>query len=218
MMDKSSSREYGSVHGRFQGLHLGHEEYLLAAMERSSYLFVGLAMPDPSDLRGRNVAAHRHERTNNPFTFYERDEMVRACLHGGGYCESQFRTYPFPIDDLSSISNYLPRRADLALYITVYDEWGEYKVRVLREIGYDVSVLWRRDPATKVATGTQLRQHMRQGKDFSHLVSSGVASVVDDLGLADKLRLEEIDNQLSNPALFSLFDGRDRRADFGSMW
>ena len=124
--------------------------------------------------------------------------MIRACLSEAGYCDSQFRTYPFPIDDLGSVSNYLPRRADLTLYTTVYDEWGEYKVRGLREIGYDVSVLWKRDPATKVATGSQLRQLMREGKDFSHLVSLGVASAIDNLCLADKLRLQEITNHTSD--------------------
>ena len=119
----------GSVNGRFQGLHLGHEEYILAAKQRCDYLYIGLAMPDPNDRSGKVVDAHRHDLRNNPFSFHERAELIRACLLGAGHSDSEFTVRPFPIDDLAGVSNYLPDRSEVRLFVTIYDSWGEHKAR-----------------------------------------------------------------------------------------
>lgn len=185
-----SSHRYAraSVHGRFQGFHLGHEEYLRAALHQCDYLFVGLAMPDPKDLRGREVAPHRHVDGSNPFTYYEREEMVRAFLASEGVSESCFRVHPFPIDDVRAIENYLPPRTEVTLLTTVYDQWGEYKSGILEQLGYDVQVLWRRTYDTRITSGAEVRRRMREGEDFEALLSPAVTAAVQRLGLAHRLR------------------------------
>ncbi len=102
------AKPYGAVHGRFQGLHLDHEEYILRAMSCCAYLFVGIVTA--GNIRSKNQAspAHRFEPNNNPFSYYERSQLVRGCLIGAGYGENDFTTHPFPIDQPNLIPNYLP--------------------------------------------------------------------------------------------------------------
>ncbi|MEM9652500.1 MAG: adenylyltransferase/cytidyltransferase family protein [Actinomycetota bacterium] len=180
--------QFGSVHGRFQGLHLGHEEYLIAAKRRCDYLYVGIAMHDPVNLSGVVVSDHRHELASNPFTYWERAQMVRAALLGAGYSADEFETHPFPIDDPSRLANYLPVDGGIKVYTTVYDSWGRFKVARLVECGYEVEVLWEREATEKLTTGTELRRRMAAGVDFTDLVSSSVGSFISDWSLVDRLR------------------------------
>ena len=39
------------IHGRFQPLHIGHMEYLLAGKERCELLIIGITNPDPSQIK-----------------------------------------------------------------------------------------------------------------------------------------------------------------------
>ena len=38
--------EVGVIHGRFQGLHLAHMEYLLAGKSRCRFMYIGITNPD----------------------------------------------------------------------------------------------------------------------------------------------------------------------------
>ena len=73
-------KPYGSVHGRFQGLHLDHEEYILRLMAKYAHLFVGLALPNPNGLSKESPQSRRHDPANNPFSYYERTQMLRGCM------------------------------------------------------------------------------------------------------------------------------------------
>ena len=75
---------YGMAHGRFQPFHRGHLEYVLAALARSEHLIVGITNPDPWQTRAEAADAQRHTPEANPFTFFERQRMIRAALHEAG--------------------------------------------------------------------------------------------------------------------------------------
>lgn len=64
-------KPYGSVHGRFQGVHLDHEEYILRLMAKCAHLFIGLALPNTSGLSKESPQSRRHDPANNPFSYYE---------------------------------------------------------------------------------------------------------------------------------------------------
>lgn len=59
-----------------------------------------------------------------------------------GVRKEEFDIVPFPINFPDKILNYVPLNAKY--YITIYDEWGEEKLKILQnDLKLDVEVLWR---------------------------------------------------------------------------
>jgi cytidyltransferase-like protein len=162
------------VHGRFQPLHLGHLEYLLAGARRCRTLIVGITNPDPWQVRAEPTAPHRGADSANPFTFYERLLMVDGALHDSGLARADYHIVPFPHSMPERLHHYLP--ADARILLTIYDGWGEEKLRRFQALGRETEVLWRRD--TTVTSGTDIRRRLRSGEPWEHLVPAATARVV----------------------------------------
>ena len=177
----------GVIHGRFQGLHLGHMEYLLAGAARCQHLIVGITNYDPSLTQPAALEGlHRAREDANPFTFYERMVMIRDSLTEAGLDRSTFDIVPFPIEFPAQIRNFAPPEA--VYYMTIYDPWGEHKRQVLTGLGLQVEVMWVRDDSQRLTSGTQVRQLIAQGEPWEHLVPPAVRRYVVAHGLADRLR------------------------------
>ncbi|MCI8478621.1 MAG: nicotinate-nucleotide adenylyltransferase [Oscillospiraceae bacterium] len=177
----------GVIHGRFQGLHLGHMEYLLAGVARCDHLLVGITNYDPvlaqpTELEG----LHRAKADANPFTFYERMVMIRDSLTEAGLDRSAFDIVPFPVEFPEHIRNFAPPEA--VYYMTIYDQWGEHKRQVLTELGLRVEVMWTRDDSQRLTSGTEVRRLITQGEPWEHLVPPAVRRYVTQNGLTARLR------------------------------
>ena len=170
-MKSARAAATGVAHGRFQPLHIGHLEYLLASKQRCRVLVIGITNPDPSAIVFEPTDARRGVESANPFTYYERYLMVEGALVAAGVPRNEFRIVPFPHSFPERLRNYAP--ANARYFITIYDEWGETKLSRLRDLGLDVEVLWRRD--AKVTSGSEIRRRIRQGLPWAHLVPPGVA-------------------------------------------
>ena len=105
---------------------------------------------------------------------------------GAGYQDSDFTIHSFPIDQMESVSNYLPVIADITLFVTIYSDWSRQKAQASRQHGYNVET-FSKDPRKQQATGSELRRCMRNKEDFSRLVSPSVKQVIEQLGLDRKL-------------------------------
>ena len=68
--------ELGFIHGRFQLFHNDHLKYALLAKEHCKKLIVGITSPENATLIREEVDPHRSEAASNPFTYYERYNMV----------------------------------------------------------------------------------------------------------------------------------------------
>jgi nicotinamide-nucleotide adenylyltransferase/phosphinothricin biosynthesis protein PhpF len=169
--------DVASVHGRFQPLHLGHLEYLLAPARRCRLLVVGITNPDPWQVRAEPAAPHRGAESANPFTYYERMLMVAGALRDSGVADTAFAIVPFPHSFPERLHHYLPENA--LVLLTIYDGWGEEKERRFRDLGRATEVLWRRD--TTVTSGTDLRRRLRAGEPWEHLVPAAAARVIRSL-------------------------------------
>ncbi|WP_206795416.1 adenylyltransferase/cytidyltransferase family protein [Amycolatopsis sp. MtRt-6] len=172
------------VHGRFQPLHVGHLEYLLAGKAACAELIVGITNPDSDAVVEEPTQPGRHRPEANPFTFYERQLMVDAALVGAGVPRSRFRIVPFPHSTPRLLRFYVP--PDAVHLITIYDAWGEEKLRRLTAEGLRCEVLWRR--RKKVTSGTEIRRRMAGGEDWQDLVPAGVAAVLKGLSTTRNLR------------------------------
>ncbi|MCR4963518.1 MAG: nicotinate-nucleotide adenylyltransferase, partial [Firmicutes bacterium] len=144
-MDKT-----GVIHGRFQVLHKGHMEYLLAGMSRCQRLIIGVSNPDRRLTKYDGACPHRSEALANPLTYFERYEMIKGAMLEAG--QRSFDIVPFPVNIPELIFNYAPKEA--MYYLTVYDQWGEEKKKTLESLGCRVEVMWRRTDADRFTSGT----------------------------------------------------------------
>lgn len=149
----------GSAHGRFQPLHKGHLEYLLAAKERCDFLWVGITQFDVHDLKPSPKDRHREDPANNPLTYDERVEIVTEALMDEGIRRNEFKIIKFPVESPEILNEVLP--INIPIFTTVYDDWNRYKIEALRKRGYKVIVLWERKE--KVFDGIEVRRLIREG-------------------------------------------------------
>lgn len=166
----------GCVSGRFQPFHAEHLAYAIGALARCERLYVGITNPDPDAVRADQASGHRHTDAANPYPFHFRAEMIRAALLEAGVAEERFRIVPLSLHHPDRIRAYIPAQA--IHWITVYDEepWGDRKLTLLREAGYQAEILWRRP--TKGMTSTQVRQRLQDGEDLGDLVPPAVKDLL----------------------------------------
>ena len=183
-MPASVNVHTGIAHGRFQVFHNDHLKYVLASAERCEHLVVGLTSPEINELRLETIDSRRSDALENPLTFYERMEMIKAALAEAGVSLGRVSVVPFPIEEPGRLRNYVDPSA--TFFMTIYDEWGEEKRRRLMEEDYVVDVLWRSDH--KGISGRDLRTAMINDERWQTKVPSAVAEYVQTHGIVDRLR------------------------------
>jgi nicotinamide-nucleotide adenylyltransferase len=156
-------------------------EYVLAAKALCSFLFVGITNPDPFLTAFDPSNPHRSELDSNPFTYFERQRMIEESMRDEGIPHSGFSVVPFPINFPERLRYYAPEGA--CYFVTIYDDWGRRKARLLQELGLRVQVLWERPMTTRLTSGSEIRSLMRREGDWSHLVPPGVSRTVQDLDI-----------------------------------
>jgi len=175
---------YGMVHGRFQPFHLGHLEYALAALPRCEHLLIGVTNSDPSLAVVEATDPKRHQPEANPFTFFERQLMIRAALVEAAVELSRFSIVPFPIHHSERWRFYCPQEA--VQFLRLYSEWGQEKARRFRAEGWMVEIL---DPGVaKRVSGSEVRYRLQAGQGWEELVPPVVATMLKDLGAAERMK------------------------------
>ncbi len=177
---------YGIVLGRFQPFHLDHLRYLRAAKERCVRLVVGITNPDPTPAGIVEADAARSRPENNPLTYLERHLMIEASLREDGWSPADYLLVAAPLTRPDRLMSYLPPPARSVVLLTVYDAWGEQKARELEALGYRTEILWRKDPAERAMTGTEIRALIRGGQDWEHLVPPAAARYLREHASADR--------------------------------
>lgn len=179
--------ERGVVHGRFQGLHLKHMEYLLAAKMRCRLLYVGITHPDifacpaasPLDVHGTLVR-------DNPLAYIERYEMIRDSLLEFGVKREEFEIIPFPVDRPDVLAQYAP--ADAVYYMSICSEWDREKEKILSSLGLKTEILWERDTEEKGITGTELRALIAGDGSWRQYMPKAAAEYLTEHGLDERIK------------------------------
>lgn len=165
------------IHGRFQPFHNGHLEYLRGAAERSREVFVGITNPDPARVRPESADPERHLPESNPYSYWERQLMVKAAARELGLDLANVHPIPFPVNEPELWPAYVP--AGVTQYVRLFSEWGGTKLERLCAAGYEVVVL--DEGAEKEVSGREVRAALRDGGDWEALVPAGVAHVLKSL-------------------------------------
>jgi nicotinamide-nucleotide adenylyltransferase len=176
----------GVIHGRFQMLHMGHMEYLIAGKNRCDRLIIGICNPDENLTKFNNVCPHRSKAQSNPLTYFERYEMIKGAMIEAGH--QSFDIVPFPINFPSLIFNYVPKGA--TFYMTIYDKWGEEKKYMLENIGCNVEVMWYRTDDERFTSGTEVRSRIINQEKWEELVPPFVYKYVVEHGIDKRIRME----------------------------
>ena len=178
----------GVIHGRFQGLHHGHIEYLLAGKNRCERLIIGITnyLCNEKNDRISKMDSHRLNKNANPFTYFERMEMIRLAMLENKISESEFTIVPFPIEHPNLISNFAPK--DATYYITIYDNWGKEKLKMLKDLGLNVEVMWERSQTEKPISGSLVREKILLKEDWEQLVPKSVADYIKSHGLENSIK------------------------------
>ena len=170
----------GMIHGRFQPFHKGHLEYLHGAAARSDELWVGITNPDPSHVKPEPSDPLRHLPESNPYTYAERLLMVTAVAET---VDVDVHVIPFPVNHPELWHAYVP--PNVTQYIRRFSDWGSTKIERFRSAGYDVVIL--DEGAGKEISGVDVREAMRDGREWQSLVPAGVARVIEGLERAPAL-------------------------------
>ena len=89
-MEETQMVELGFIHGRFQLFHNDHLNYALLAKAQCQKLIVGITSPENATLIREDIDPHRSEAASNPFTYYERFNMVKLALLEAGIKREDF--------------------------------------------------------------------------------------------------------------------------------
>lgn len=176
--------ELGFIHGRFQLFHNDHLRYALLAKQQCEKLIVGITSPENASLIREEVDPHRSEAASNPFTYYERFNMVKLALLGAGLKREDFEIVPYPIERPEILYNYVPLGA--TSFFTIYDDWGYEKLNRLKKLGYGTVVLF--DTREKAMCSTEIRQKMVNGDNWKQMVPEAVYQYVVENNLVDKVK------------------------------
>lgn len=182
--------ETGVVNGRFQVVHLKHIEYIMAAKMRCNKLFIGITNPDSMHTRETVHDIGRSERSANPLTYMERYEMLRRAMREFNIPENQYDIIPFPVNCSEYLLQYAPREA--VYYMGMYDAWDEEKLKILRSLGLDTEILWRKPLEEKAITGADIRNRIATGQEWAHLVPKSVYSYLVEQELDKRIKRLEM--------------------------
>ena len=172
------------IHGRFQLFHNDHLKYALLAKEQCEKLIVGITSPENANLLREEVDPHRSNAAANPFTFYERFNMVKVALLEAGLKREDFEIVPYPIERPEILYNYVPLSA--TSFFTIYDDWGYEKLHRLGELGYGTHVLF--DTRDKAMCSTEIRQKIVEEQDWKQMVPPAVYKYIVENNLIEKVK------------------------------
>lgn len=152
--------ENALIIGRFQPFHNGHMEVLRKVFKDCDHVTIGIG------------SAQYSHTDKDPFTAGERYLMIAEALRSEG-CTN---FYIVPVEDLNRYSIWVSQVESMCPPFTVVYSNNPITRRLFQEAGYEV----RNSPLYNRAeySGTEVRNRIRDGRDWEHLVPDAVAKVI----------------------------------------
>jgi cytidyltransferase-like protein len=166
----------GLVAGRFQPLHYGHQEYIMAAFRLCTHLYIGITNPDPGKYFTTYSDKHRSLAVANPYSYEIREKMIHELMTDNRIHESEYTVIPIRLESPDDCRKRVP--ADTTVLMTIYDSWGQEKKKLFEEMGFKVQVLWERRET--IVRGMDIRAKIRESQEWQHLVPPSTYRVIHD--------------------------------------
>jgi nicotinamide-nucleotide adenylyltransferase len=173
-----------AVTGRFQPFHVDHLELLEEALSRAAQVLICITNPDHRSLQPAAASAHRHLAAANPFSYFERLLFIEAALEHHGVAHRRYTITPFPLDEPSTWTAYVP--AGTPQLVRIFSDWERDKSHRLAG-AYPVIEL--QGDARRRVSASDIRDAMARGDDgWRRLVPGGTRALLEAMG-APELRL-----------------------------
>jgi cytidyltransferase-like protein len=189
-MDAPGTRSpWGCVVGRFQPFHNDHLSLVEEAYRFHGRVIVAVTNADPTWRVSVPQAPRRHLPQANPFSFWQRCELIAAAL-ANIVPSHALRIIPFPIHDASLWDHYLPGDGeDIVCWVRDRGPWEERKIA---DLGARFVV--RTLPAVVAeVSGSQVRELLADGDPrWRDLVPPPVAALLDRWRLPCSLPTDEL--------------------------
>ncbi len=157
--------------GRFQPFHCGHLELVELIATEQRPLIIGITNPDERDLNRPASNPHRHLEAANPFSYFERVQMISALLDKLSLTE-RTTIVPFPLEHPTTWQTYIPRTS--VQVVRVFSSWETEKMQRLSNGGYRVREIQGNE--TQRISGTDIRQAMANGEPWQQWLPEPVAA------------------------------------------
>ena len=163
------------VCGRFQPFHNDHLKYILTALGRTEFLWIGVTKPWVDSIDGSNC--HREQRQSNPYSFIDRLLMINQSLRECGIPSERFKVIPFDFESDNLLKEHDPKCEDV--FMTITDDWSETKKARFEELGKNVHILYKNlNPST---TATKIREKiLLKDESWKTLVPPAVVLRIDN--------------------------------------
>lgn len=159
--------------GRFQPLHNEHLAYLMTALDRTDFLWIGVVGFKIADMEPVNASSPRLFSQFNPYSYFDRLLMISSALSDAAIDPCRYAITPFAFDYPGVATEFIP--LGIPVLTTVVEEWDHEKIQHLTDIGYAVEVIERRQ---KTVSGGTVRQAIAQGIDISAVVPRATMEMV----------------------------------------
>ncbi len=163
-----------AITGRFQPFHRDHLDLVVHGLKLADRVIIGITNPDRRSLKAVPSSAHRHQAGANPFTYLERQRIIRAALNGAAVDLGRYEIVPFPLDAPNVWPDYIS--LSTPQLVRVFSDWERDKVTTLRNGGYEVVVL-DGDPADRISA-SNVRAAMAAGQPWQHWLPRGSAEAL----------------------------------------
>jgi nicotinamide mononucleotide adenylyltransferase len=161
------------VTGRFQPVHAQHLELFDVALRGADHLVVAITNPDLGARHEEATSPHRHLRSANPFTYYERVQLLTAALADRDLTATT-TIVPFDLTEPEHWPEYVPLHAKHL--VRAYSDWERHKARLLTEAGYAVEIL-DGNPDGRLSA-SEIRARIEEGTGWEELVPAAVVPVL----------------------------------------
>ena len=128
----------GIVHGRFQPPHNGHIRYILAALERSKHLFIGICTPEICTAEEAAESGYPCTAEENPYSFHERSRMIALVLSESGISARRYSFLQFP-SDYAGVATLVPDGT--VFFLSKTSDTDTQKSEYLQSLGLKTEVV-----------------------------------------------------------------------------
>lgn len=172
--------DYGMIHGRFQPFTIGHMEYLKHVLNYVDRLVIGITNPEINRLQSNMNDDHRHLKSANPYTFYQRMRMIEESVKLDIEINDRYNDIsiiPFYVEDIKLWDGYLPPTSYVQ-YINLFDSWDIFKKDAFEKYGYktvDIGL-------PRIISATKVRQYMNEkNSKWIEMVPEGTRNIIKEM-------------------------------------
>lgn len=176
----------GVVLGRFQPFHKGHLRYVLKALKSCQILYIGITTPAKTLTPYEPQDVSRLGKENNPFSFNERQQMIKQALKENNINLKKIKFIDFRPDQIKEWFLQVPKNAAYFLLLISPDD--QKKVEQMQAQGLNIVVL--ESLTNRKHQAFDIRSKITTGKPWKNLVPKSVYEYLIKIDAPARLKVE----------------------------